>query len=112
MDEISRGGPLPEPVKGRLSRQLRHLPINPEVALTSDDRGAYHILSIIAGDRPGLLYLIARVLSTYDINLRDAKIATLGERAEDTFLINGEILSNARAVIRFENELLQALQTH
>lgn len=112
VEEISRGGPLPEPVKSRLSRQLKHLPINPEVALTSDDRGAYYILSVIAGDRPGLLYRIARVLSTYDINLRDAKIATLGERAEDTFLINGEILSNARAVIRFENELLQALQTH
>ncbi|MGH8771082.1 MAG: [protein-PII] uridylyltransferase [Burkholderiales bacterium] len=111
-EEISRGGPLPAPVQGRLSRQLKHLPITPEVSLTSDDKGAYHILSVIAGDRPGLLFRIARVLSDYNINLRDAKIATLGERAEDTFLINGEILSNARAVMRFENDLLQALQVH
>ncbi|MGH8726724.1 MAG: [protein-PII] uridylyltransferase [Burkholderiales bacterium] len=109
-EEISRGGPLPTPVQGRLSRQLKHLPINPEVSLTSDDKGAYYILSIVAGDRPGLLFRIARVLSAYDINLRDAKIATLGERAEDTFLINGEILSNSKMVMRFENDLLQALQ--
>lgn len=109
-EEISRAGPLPAATQGRLSRQLKHLPINPEVSLTSDDKGAYHILSVIAGDRPGLLYRIAQVLSAYDINLRDAKIATLGERAEDTFLINGEILSNSRMVMRFENDLLQALQ--
>lgn len=109
-EEISRAGPLPAATQGRLSRQLKHLPITPEVSLTSDDKGAYHILSVIAGDRPGLLYRIAQVLSAYDINLRDAKIATLGERAEDTFLINGEILSNSRMVMRFENDLLQALQ--
>ncbi len=110
-EEISRAAALPAPVQGRLSRQLKHLPINPEVSLTSDDKGAYHILSIIAGDRPGLLYRIARVLSAYDINLRDAKIATLGERAEDTFLVNGETLGNQKLVMRFENELLNALQT-
>ena len=42
-------------------------------------------VSIIAGDRPGLLYGIARVLGKYHINLHTAKIVTLGERAEDVF---------------------------
>jgi UTP:GlnB (protein PII) uridylyltransferase len=42
-----------------------------------------------ASDRVGLLYSIARVLAHHEINLQLAKITTLGERVEDTFLIDG-----------------------
>jgi [protein-PII] uridylyltransferase len=38
------------------------------VNIQPDDRGAYQVLSVIAGDRPGLLSRIARVLTGYDIN--------------------------------------------
>jgi len=41
----------------------------PEVDIQNDDRDTYRVLSIIAGDRPGLLSRIARVLTAYDINL-------------------------------------------
>jgi [protein-PII] uridylyltransferase len=39
-----------------------------------------------------------------------AKISTLGERVEDTFLISGPALQQNRAQIEIETELLQALQ--
>jgi [protein-PII] uridylyltransferase len=100
--------PLPNP---RLSRQLRHFPISPEVNIQPDDRGAYQVLSVIAGDRPGLLSRIARVLTAYDINLHTAKINTLGARAEDVFLVSGPSLYDAKKVVRFESDLVEQLRT-
>ena len=76
-----------------------------------DDRGVYRVLSVIAGDRPGLLSRIARALNTYDVNLHTAMINTLGSRAEDTFLITGEALNDPKTVVRFESELLEQLRT-
>jgi [protein-PII] uridylyltransferase len=109
-DRLQRETPLPPPSRGRVSRQLRHFPITPEVTIRPDEKGASHALAIIAGDRPGLLYAIARVLGKYAINLITAKIVTLGERAEDVFVISGAALSNPKTVLLLEGELLDALQ--
>jgi len=102
--------PLDPPGQGRLSRQLRHFPITPEVTINADERGLYKVLAIIAGDRPGLLSRVARCLVEYKINLHTAKVNTLGDRAEDVFLINGEALNDPKTVVRFESELLRQLQ--
>ncbi|MEW5943422.1 MAG: [protein-PII] uridylyltransferase [Pseudomonadota bacterium] len=103
--------PLEPPLQGRLSRHLKHFPIAPQVSIRPDEKGAYHILSVTAGDRPGLLSRIARVFVAHRIHLHTAKINTLGERAEDTFLIAGEELENPKAVIRLETDLLKQLET-
>jgi [protein-PII] uridylyltransferase len=110
-DRLLQKAPLPPPGKPRLNRQLRHFPISPEVNIQRDDRGVYRVLSVIAGDRPGLLSRIARALNTYDVNLHTAMINTLGSRAEDTFLITGEALNDPKTVVRFESELLEQLRT-
>ena len=102
--------PLPPLTKPRLSRQLKHFPISPEVSIQKDDRGVYQVLSIIAGDRPGLLSRIARVFLAYGIDLHTAKINTLGSRAEDTFLITGEALNDPKKVVRMENDLIETLK--
>ena len=57
-----------------------------------------------------LLYRIALVLVRYEIGLHSAKINTLGERVEDTFLITGAALKDTRTAVRLESELVQALQ--
>ncbi len=106
---ISSRAALETPVRGRLSRHVKHFPIAPEVVIRPDERGAHYILSIVAADRPGLLYNIARVLVNYQINMHTAKINTLGERAEDVFLIDGEALYDTKKVVRLEADLLQAL---
>lgn len=100
---------LPTPSKPRLSRLSRTFPIVPTVDLRPDERGKYYLLSITANDRVGLLYAVARVLAKYKINLYTAKIMTLGERAEDVFLIDGAVLQNARMQIQLETELLDEL---
>jgi [protein-PII] uridylyltransferase len=102
--------PLGPPLGGRLSRRVRHFPISPVVDIRPDERGAYHVLSIVASDRPGLLYGVARTLSRYQINLQTARINTLGDRAEDVFLVSGEALGNSKKVLQLEQELLKELQ--
>lgn len=97
--------------KGRLSRHLKHFPITPEVDIEPDEKGAYHILSIVAGDQPGLLSRIAQVLVRFGVSVHTARINTLGERAEDTFLVTGNILNDSRMVIQLEANLIKALQT-
>ncbi|HEX2531476.1 MAG TPA: ACT domain-containing protein, partial [Burkholderiaceae bacterium] len=97
------------PRQGRLSRLSRSFPITPTVDLRPDERGQYYLLSITANDRNGLLYSIASVLAKYKVNLHTAKIMTLGERAEDVFLIDGPVLNNARSQIQLETDLLEAL---
>jgi len=94
----------------RLGRQMRHFPISPEVQLQNDERGIYQILSIIAGDRPGLLSRIARIFLQYKIRLHNAKINTMGERAEDTFLITGECLADSKKLMQMENDLIETLK--
>ena len=103
--------PLPPLGKPRLSRQLRHFPISPEVNVQPDERGTAWVLSVIAGDRPGLLSRIARVLTAYDVNLNTSKINTLGARAEDVFLVSGEALKDAKTVVRLESDLVEQLRT-
>jgi len=83
---------LPQSPKiGRVSRQQKHFPITPKIDIALDEKGN-HLLSIIAGDRPGLLARIAHVLTHHNIEIRSAKINTLGARAEDTFWIAGDAL--------------------
>jgi [protein-PII] uridylyltransferase len=106
---LSTAGPLPEPRRGRLSRRVKSFPITPRVTLRPDERAQRWILTVSASDRTGLLYSLARVLAKHHINLQLAKISTLGERVEDTFLIDGAPLQHNRTQLSIEGELLDAL---
>ena len=106
---LQERGPLPPPGKGRVSRRVRSFPVAPRVDLRPDEKAQRWLLSVSASDRVGLLYLIARVLARHQINIFLAKISTLGERVEDSFLIDGSELQHNKAQIAIETELLQAL---
>ncbi len=102
--------PLPEPSRGRVSRRVKSFPMPPRVSLRPDERGQRWLLSVSASDRSGLLYSIARVLSKYRVNIQIAKVSTLGERVEDTFLVDGPALQVGRTQLEIETELIEALQ--
>ena len=108
--ELESEAPLGPPHGGRLSRRVRHFPVSPVVDIRPDERGTYQVLSIVASDHPGLLYGVARTLARYRVDLHTAKINTLGDRAEDVFLISGEALANSKAVLRLEQDLARDLQ--
>ncbi|MFM8865250.1 MAG: [protein-PII] uridylyltransferase [Limnohabitans sp.] len=107
---IEAQGALPAPVRGRLSRRVKSFPMAPRVTLSPDDKAQNWLLSVSASDRIGLLYSIARVLASHGINLQLAKISTLGERVEDTFLVCGTALQQNKTQLAIETELLEALQ--
>ncbi|MEY2875540.1 MAG: hypothetical protein RLZZ373_2911 [Pseudomonadota bacterium] len=106
---LQADGLLPQPSRGRLSRRVKSFPVTPRVQLRPDERAQRWVLSVSASDRSGLLYSVARVLAKHHINLQLAKISTLGERVEDTFLVDGAALQHNRSQIEFETELLDAL---
>ena len=106
---LSSTGPLPEPGRGRVSRRVRSFPVTPRVTLHPDERAQRWLLSVSASDRSGLLYAIARVLARHQINLHLAKVSTLGERVEDTFLVDGPALQRSRTQLQVESELLDAV---
>lgn len=106
---IGAAGALPNPVRGRISRRVKSFPVTPRVTLAPDEKGQRWLLNVSASDRVGLLYGVARVLARHQVNLQLAKVSTLGERVEDTFLIDGPELQNNRKQIEIETELLEAL---
>ena len=110
-EALGSSGPLPQPRRGRVSRRVRSFPVTPRVTLTPDERGQRWLLTVSASDRTGLLYAIAGVLARNHINLQLARITTLGERVEDTFLVDGPLLQQPREQLRVESELLDAIAT-
>ncbi len=106
---LTSDGPLPPPSRGRVSRRVRSFPVTPRVSLRPDERAQRWLLSISTSDRAGLLYGIARVLARHHVNLQLAKITTLGERVEDTFLVDGPELQKTKSQLQIESELLDAV---
>ena len=109
--EVLLGNTRPsQPPMGRLSRQVKSFPITPLVLLEPDESGEQYVLSIRAADRTGLLYAIAETLTRHGSSLHTARISTLGERVEDTFLISGRSLSQSRDRLLLENDLLEQVR--
>ncbi|HXU94645.1 MAG TPA: [protein-PII] uridylyltransferase [Gallionella sp.] len=104
--QIAQARPVSPAAGGRVSRQLKHFPILTEVEIAPDHKGM-HVLSLVAGDRPGLLARIALILDRHDVRLHRAKINTLGSRAEDVFWVSASSLSDEVKVAALESELLK-----
>ena len=49
------------------------------------------------------------MLARHGVNVLTAKILTLGERVEDVFLIDGPPLTQPKAQLQLERDLLEAL---
>lgn len=109
-ERLTRCGKPDTPATGRISRQVKHFPIQPTVTIQPDEKGVHFVLSVGAADRPGLLYTVAMTLAAHGANLHTAKIVTLGERVEDTFLITGGDLGESASRIKLETELIDQLK--
>ena len=68
-------------------------------------------LELTAGDRPGLLCDVGKVLMQERVELHAAKIMTVGERAEDVFYITDfeQRPLSAAAAQTLREKLMQAL---
>jgi [protein-PII] uridylyltransferase len=108
--DLVQHAPLGMPPSGRIPRQLKAFPLEPEVNILASENGKDYLLSLIAGDRPGLLANVARVLNRHGANLLTARINTLGNRAEDVFVLEGESLQQNAVRLALEQDLLQVLR--
>jgi [protein-PII] uridylyltransferase len=84
---------IPTPIRGRVSRQVKHMPISTQIFLRpvinqQEPTTLFQQLDVIANDRPGLLASMALLFLNHGIELHNAKINTLGNRVEDSFLIS------------------------
>ena len=91
------------------SRRSRTFPIMPSITLQPDEQGGNWRLSVTTTDRVGLLHDLARVFAQHEVSLKMAKIMTLGDRVEDIFILDGPGLEHPRGQIRFERQVLEAL---
>ena len=106
-------GPADAPfaVSRRAPRQARMFNTPTQIAFSVDERNRRLVLELTAGDRPGLLCEVGKVLMAERVELHAAKIMTVGERAEDVFYLtdfDNRPLSNAAAE-RLRDRLVQAL---
>ena len=77
-------------VTRRMPRQARMFTTPTQVSFSDDADNGRTILEVVAGDRPGLLSEIGKVLWEQRVDLQGAKIMTVGERAEDVFYVRDE----------------------
>ncbi len=98
------------PYSGRVARQVKHFAFEPSVSLIPARQKPYFELSVSCADRPGLLSSIARVFLRFEVNLQDARITTLGQRAEDVFIVANRKLGDAAFAADFQAALIAELR--
>lgn len=101
-----------DPHSRLIPRRVRQLMRHSEVRLQTDAGAHASELNITASDRPGLLARIGLLFVELELSLVDARITTLGDRVEDTFLItdrNGNTITDQQQVYELENHIRQAL---
>lgn len=74
----------------RISRQLKQFKVATRITIDNIEERDLFRLEIVTADRPGLLALISTVFVEFDIELHQARITTLGERADDVFVVSSE----------------------
>ncbi|MBY6224983.1 [protein-PII] uridylyltransferase [Ferrimonas balearica] len=81
-----------------LSRKLRSFRVPTRVQFLSSQRKNCTMMELVTLDRPGLLAQIAQVFDRCELSIQAAKITTVGEKAEDFFMLcnpEGQALSPA-----------------
>ncbi len=74
-------------VTRRAPRQVRMFSTRVQITTSRDPSNPRTIVELVAGDRPGLLFEVAKIFAQESVALQNAKIATVGERAEDVFFV-------------------------
>jgi len=80
----------PEAINRHVPRQHKHFDVKTEIRFSLDKNQQRTILEVTTADRPGLLSKIGDTFKTYEIELQNAKIATIGLRIEDVFYITNK----------------------
>ncbi|WP_448760639.1 [protein-PII] uridylyltransferase [Acinetobacter tandoii] len=108
---LSQSDKYPGLMHRRIPRQLRHFDIENTVDVTLNEALQQNMVEISTLDHPGLLAKIGGLFMMQGLDIHSAKIATLGERAEDIFFVtkkDGLPMTEEETVL-FANQLKLAL---
>ncbi|MCG8434858.1 MAG: [protein-PII] uridylyltransferase, partial [Gammaproteobacteria bacterium] len=86
--EVNKQDAPPMEVTRHIPRQVKMFTTPTQIYFENDSRNNRTVVEITTGDRPGLLSAIGQAFRVCKIQLQNAKITTVGERAEDVFFIN------------------------
>jgi len=86
-EALSHSDKYPGLMQRRIPRQLRHFDIENTVDITLNAALNQNMVEIATLDHPGLLAKVGGLFMMQGLDIHSAKIATLGERAEDIFFV-------------------------
>ncbi|GAA5219163.1 [protein-PII] uridylyltransferase [Corallincola platygyrae] len=92
----------------RPPRAMRHFSVPTQVKFLDTEDHSRTMLELVALDYPGLLATLGDIFEEHEVYLQAAKITTIGERAEDFFILTGAKGAGMEASAR--DALQQALE--
>ena len=98
----------------RISRGALRRRRAPRVHFDNEGSSRATIVQVLAPDQIGLLYRITHALADMDIDLRSAKVQTLGHEVIDSFYVvgrSGEKLTDERQLAEVERAVVWAIST-
>lgn len=79
-----------EIARRRMPRRNKHFDVPTQVVISNDLAHDHTVVDVQTLDRPGLLARIGRLFSNFELQVHNARITTLGEKAEDVFFVTGQ----------------------
>ncbi len=104
---------LPPTVHFRKSRKEKYFSKHIEATLINTSNTSYSTLEVNCPDQPGILACVGKIFADNSINLKDARITTLGERVEDLFFItdkSGWPIVDAQLIEKLQLDIKTALK--
>jgi [protein-PII] uridylyltransferase len=95
--------------------QAKHFPIRSRIEFHTDPHNRYSIMELITTDHAGLLSKVGTAFIDQEIDLHNAKITTIGGRAEDMFYItdiNQCVISDVEKQNKIREHILGILEVN
>jgi [protein-PII] uridylyltransferase len=101
-------------VDTRIPRTLQQFKVRTFLEFEQDELNKRTILRLRTTDRPGILSRVGQVFMEHDIRLHNARVATFGERAEDSFFISTpdkKPITDTRLLGALKNDIINTLSS-
>lgn len=110
---LTTGGQPVSPTTLHSSRKEKYFSKRVDTTLLNSPAQQYSTLEVNCPDRPGILATVGKIFADSGINLKDARITTLGERVEDLFFItdeNGKPLTEQERIEQLQERIKLELE--
>lgn len=101
-------------VRKRIPRQFKYFSVKTTIKFYADEYSGLTRLEVTTADRPGLLAAIGEAFKQTKSKIHDARITTLGEKVEDTFIIsnyNDQPIDDKQQREIIRKKIIQQLKT-